>query len=1146
MNAPPPPRDPGREQRRAANPAASVWVAASAGSGKTKVLVDRVLNLLLAGTPPGRILCLTFTKAAAAEMANRIAERLGLWATASGPELGEDLTALSGRSPAPEVPARARRLFAEVLEAPGGMKIQTIHAFCQALLKRFPLEAGVAPHFEVMDERDAAEAMDAARDHLLALARRDGDPDLAAALAEVTARTHETRFSDLVKDIARERGRLRRMIERRGGVEGLIAATRARLGVGEGETETSILAAACAETAFDGPGLRDAAQTLPSGKPTDVERAGIMAAWLGNPSAREATFADYGRAYFTKDGEPLKRLITKAIDERFPEVKPILEAETERLQRVCERLRTARVADATGALLRFSSALLDAYRRHKEARAQLDYDDLILIARRLLEGNGQAAWVLYKLDGGLDHLLIDEAQDTSPDQWAVVESLTGEFFAGRGSRPDETRTVFAVGDRKQSIYSFQGADPVAFEEMRSLLRDKVRAVGAEWDDVPLNVSFRSTRAVLDAVDRVFARSPARDGVALEGEDIRHVEWRRGQGGLVEVWPPVDPRPADEIPAWKPPVERLRGDSPETRLAGLIAWRIEAMIRTGERLPARDRPIRPDDILVLVRRRRGFVDDLVRALKKLGVPVAGADRMVLAEQMAVMDLTALGRALLLPDDDLTLATVLKGPLIGLSEDELYTLARNRGDRTLWAALRGREGEASVFGRACATLTGLLRRADFLPPHELYAHILGEMGGRRLLVRRLGADALDAIDEFMALTLSYEASHVPSLQGFLHWAGDSSTEIKRDLDLGGGNAVRIMTVHGAKGLQAPIVFLPDTLQAPAQRPSLLWEGQGADSLMFWAPLRADEDRVCQSLREVSDRDRDREYRRLLYVAMTRAEDRLYVCGWNTKKAPPAGCWHDLVREAVEPLAVPVEAPEFEGEAKPVLRFVSAQTAKPETEPEETRIAVEADALPEWARTPPPDEPRPPRPLAPSRADDEPAVRSPFGAEGVRFRRGQLVHRLLQSLPDVALERRAAVARRYLDRAASDWPPPIREATVAEVLAVLEHPDAAPLFGPGSRAEAPVVGLIGGRVVSGQVDRLVVTETAVIVADYKTNRPPPGHPDGVAPLYVRQMAAYRAALERIYPGRPVTCLLVWTDGPSVMTLPSARLDEERDGFG
>ncbi|MEO5375985.1 MAG: double-strand break repair helicase AddA [Alphaproteobacteria bacterium] len=1139
--------DPDREQRRAADPRASVWVAASAGSGKTKVLVDRVLTLLLGATPPQRILCLTFTKAAAAEMATRIAERLGRWATVGDTALHADLTRLLGEPPGEDQIPRARRLFAQVLDVAGGMKIETIHAFCQSLLKRFPLEAGVAPHFEVMDDRDSALAMAAARDEVLTRARLEPGNTLAAALAEVTARLHEALFPEMIEELARHRGRLRRMIEHRGGVGPLIAATRALLGVGAGETPAGIVAEACAETSFDGPALRAAAAALAMGSARDGERGATLAAWLATPEERLARFDDYCAAFLAegKDGRAKVRdtLITKKPAAAAPGAAPALAAEAQRLLAIAERLKAVTVAAATTALLRLGAALVEAYDRHKETRALLDYDDLILAARRLLEADGRTAWVLYKLDGGIDHLMIDEAQDTSPDQWAVVRALTAEFFAGKGARSDALRTVFAVGDRKQSIYSFQGADPDGFERMRRLLSDRVRDVGAGWHDVPLNISFRSTRAVLDAVDAVFTSDAARDGVVLEGEDVRHLAYRQGQAGLVEVWPAVRPRPIDPPPPWRPPVERLAGDSPETRLAGLMARRIQAMIRSGEVLPSRNRAVRPGDIMVLVRRRGGFVEDLVRSLKQLGVPVAGVDRMVLTEQMAVMDLMALGRFLLLPEDDLTLATVLKGPLVGLSEEELFALAHPR-QGGLWPELRRHDGDGSAFDRAAPMLSEVLGLADLLPPHELFAHVLGRLGGRRRLVARLGVEAEDAIDEFMALTLRHGAMHTPSLQGFLQWMETGAVEIKRDLDQGGGDqggggAVRIMTVHGAKGLQAPIVFLPDTLQAPTRAPKLFWHGEGAEALMLWPPRRDLCDPVSEDLWAAARLAQDREYRRLLYVAMTRAEDRLYVCGWHTNKAPPATCWYTLIRDAVAPLAVEegdaflAADPDADGSA--VLRLRTPQEAKPEASAVEAHLAPPEAVIPEWAQRPPPPEPSPPRPLAPSRPDGtEPPVRSPFGPDGAaHFRRGHLVHRLLQSLPELAPEERSAAARRYLDRAADDMSPEERSALTAEALAVLAHPEAAPLFAPGSQAEVPVVGLVGDRVVSGQVDRLMVSETTVLIADYKTNRPPPAHEDQVAPLYLRQMAAYRAALEQVYPGRRVRCFLVWTDGPRVMEL-------------
>jgi ATP-dependent helicase/nuclease subunit A len=1138
-------------QRRAADPTASVWVAASAGTGKTKVLTDRVLTLLLAGTAPQKILCLTFTKAAAAEMANRIARRLGQWATAADAALASDLAKLLGGPPEAETLTGARRLFARVLDTPGGMHIETIHAFCQSLLRRFPLEAGLAPHFQVMDERDAGELLEAARDEVLAAARDGGDVRLAAALAAVTARIHETAFPELLGELASERGRLKRLIERHGGVEGVVGALRAGLGLEPGDTSATLLAKACDEAGFDAAGCRRAVEALLSGSKTDQERGRLMADWLADPSVRAEGFQRYRTTLLTADGTIRKTLCTKAVRDGCPGIEDVLLAEAERLLRVADRLRSAHVADATGQLLTLGAALLAAYQRGKTQRAVMDYDDLILAARDLLVRPGVAPWVLYKLDGGIDHVLIDEAQDTNPDQWAVVAALTEEFFSGRGAR-EVVRTVFAVGDAKQSIYSFQRADPRAFEEMRRRFAEHVPAIGQRWAEVALQMSFRSTAAVLEAVDAVFAGDgPGCDGVAGEAEDIRHIAWRRGHAGRVELWPPVEPRAVDEAPPWKPPIERIRGDSPSARLARLVARRIAAMVGR-ETLESRGRPVRAGDVLVLVRRRGGFVEDLVRELKGLGVEVAGADRMVLTEQMAVMDLMALGAFLLLPEDDLTLAAVLKGPLIGLSEDQLFQLANGRGEAGLWETLKRRILADPAFEAAYLALSDLLGLADRLTPYALYAHVLGPLGGRRRLLAHLGIEAEDPIDEFMALTLAFERAHPPALQSFLHWLEAGAVQVKRDLEQSGRDAVRIMTVHGSKGLQAPIVFLPDTLQVPTRGSRLMWLDDGGDELLAWPPRAEDMDEVCRRGRDTAKLARDREYRRLLYVAMTRAEDRLVVCGWQTRKAPPAGCWYNLVRDALSSLAAEVDdaflAAEGETADARVLLLTCPQEQPPERDDRQGRTPGPAAALPEWTATRPADEPVPPRPLAPSRPEgDEPAVRSPLGGDdgGQRFQRGKLIHRLLQTLPELAPARRAQAMIRYLSRPGWALASDEQLSIANEVSDILEHPRFAALFGPGSRAEVPVVGRIGDRAISGQVDRLVVTATEVLVVDYKTNRRPPAATADIPQLYVRQMAAYRLALACIYPRHRVRCALVWTDGPTLMEIDAKRLDDELAGM-
>jgi ATP-dependent helicase/nuclease subunit A len=1119
-------------QRRAADSAASVWVAASAGTGKTKVLTDRVLALLLKGSAPQRILCLTFTKAAAAEMAIRLSRRLGDWAIADDATLRRELSTLLGVAPKAEMLDEARRLFARLLDTPGGMRIDTIHAFCQSVLRRFPIEAGIAPHFTVLDERTAAEVLQQARSEIL------DRPALAPALGEIAAQTGEGGFDALIAEVAGQRAKLEPLFA--GGLEPTLARLRALLGVVVGETKELIVAGSCRD--FDDGMVMGAARALlESERSSDRDRGADIVRWLEHPAERAAHFDAYVGCYFTKAGEPRKSIYTKNFLNTEPQEALILDGEFKRIAAAMTRCRAAALYTATAALLAVADSLLRTYRRLKERRALLDYDDLILTTRALLSRPGVAPWVLFKLDGGLDHILIDEAQDTNPEQWRVVADLAEEFFAGEGAR-DRDRTIFAVGDVKQSIFSFQGADPAEFARMRAHFA--ARIPNEKWRPVDLDRSFRSVPAILQAVDAVFAHPAAGDGVVPPGTQLRHIADRAGMAGLMELWPPVDAVEESADSAWDVATSPRRLRAPPARLARAVAQRIEGWIDDKEILPARGRAVSAGDILVLVRRRNAFVVELIRALKELGVPVAGADRMRLTEQLAVEDLIALGNFLLLPEDELTLATVLKSPLFDWDDELLYRLAWPRERRSLWGELRRRAGERPEFARAADELSALLARADFVPPYELYAEVLGARGGRRAMLRRLGPDAADPLDEFLAAALSYERVHGPSLQGFLAWLVAGEAQVKRDLDQRGRDEVRIMTVHGAKGLQAPIVILPDTLQMPKQLPRLLWS---AEDLPLWCG-RDGAAAAFDLAKQGAEVRRDQEYRRLLYVALTRAEDRLYVCGWNTRRPAPPGNWYELVKAGLEGCAgaVPFDfaVDGAEGWAGPGLRLVSPQTAA------NTAPAVAAPETaaphpePEWLRQLPTPEPTPPRPLAPSRpAQPDPPARSPLAEAGRdRFQRGRLVHRLLQSLPELPPDRRADSGRRYLARAVHGLAPEQQEELLAETLAVLARPDFAPIFGPQSRAEVPVVALLGDRAVAGQIDRILVLPDRVMIVDYKTLRPPPAQPDGVPAGYLHQLAAYRAAMAAIYPGRAVEAAILWTDGPVLMPIPAALLDLSR----
>jgi ATP-dependent helicase/nuclease subunit A len=1139
-------------QRQALGPDASVWVSASAGTGKTKVLTDRLLALMLAGTDPARILCLTFTRAAAAEMANRVNARLAAWATMLPGALAEELGALIGRMPDQDETTLARQLFARVLDSPGTAKIATIHAFCQSLLRRFPLEAGVPPEFAVLEERGAAEALAEAAETVIAKARDERAPLLAEALAVVARYIQEDRFTGLLAAMTAERGKLRAAL-----AEGETALRRrlaATFAVPEDVTPDALIEAFCAAGACDEAGLHAAAAALAVGSSKDQERGEIVARWCDMPERRGDMLDEYAGAFLTDKGTIIKNLITKGANDRASgDMRGVLNAEAERVLRFTQQRAGAMLIDATIALIRLGNAVLRAYEERKRLHGLLDFDDLVLKTLELLRQPGIAPWVLFKLDGGLDHILIDEAQDTNPDQWAIVAALTDEFFTGEGGAGRErNRTVFAVGDAKQSIYSFQRADPRAFVAMRQHFETRVTAAQQRWRTVPLEISFRATEPLLNAVDAVFRHgTAAADGVALDGVAIRHVAAREGHAGIVELWPPVMPEADEELDLPALAGARQRSVEPRTRLANAIAATIADWLRKGERLEARDRAIRPGDIMVLVRRRNLFVTDLIRALKERNVPVAGADRLVLTEQLAAQDLIALGHFLLLPEDDLNLAAVLKGPLFGFSEDQLFQLAHSRGKgQKLWHRLRELAAGDLVMHAHYERLSQLRARADYVPPFELYAEILGAGGGRRAILERLGPEAGDPVEEFLALALSYEREHVPSLQGFLHWLVAGGIEVKRDFGERQRDEVRILTVHGAKGLEAPIVFLPDTLQLPDWPPRLLWSD--GDALPLWcarkaleAPFYTDE-RGKRRAREMQ------EYRRLLYVALTRAQDRLYVCGWETRRPLKDGTtWHALCHAGWSEIAekVPFDARaligEDEGWCGTALRIAGPQ----EIAPVRDKAAAAArlpGLLPQWARMPPPAEPDPPKPLLPSRpSGPEPPTFSPLAIAGRdRFKRGLLVHKLLQSLPEVPPERRAEAARRFLALPVHGIPPEEQDEIGRETMAVLNDLDFAELWGADAQAEVPVVGLIPGsspgtwHALSGQIDRLVVTRERVLIVDYKTLRPPPATEEAVPAVYLRQLATYQAALQRIYPDRPVECALLWTEGPRLMPISPARL--------
>ena len=1118
-----------KRQTEASDPVRSAWVSANAGSGKTHVLAQRVIRLLLSGVDPARILCITFTKAAAANMANKVFGDLRAWTVLDDKALDEAMRKTGATRIDAKHRQRAQQLFALTLETPGGLKVHTIHAFCTQLLHLFPFEANVAARFEVLDETTENQMLETLSLDVMLNAAETPDSDLGRALASAMLAGADMTFQGLVRETIRKRDTLTKWVESAGGVPQAMTQLSQTLGVGPDETAADADAAIFGESHIANSEWAAVGAALTGGSQTDKEQGArfhALAALTGT-----GLIDTYLDIFCTKDRSKTKdRLATNAVQDDHPALCKRLNDERDRVWALVQRKRAIEARDRSVALFTIAHAVIARFRAEKNRRGLLDYEDLIDKTLDLLN-KVSAAWVHYKLDRGIHHVLIDEAQDTSPKQWQIVKALVSEFFVGAGAH-DRPRSIFAVGDEKQSIFSFQGAAPRKFSEMRRHFELAHERAGLAFISTEFKHSFRSGENVLGAVDTVFLPASAHAGLTADPVAPVHVALPEAAPGVVEIWELATSDERDAVEPWNAPFDIQNAASGVVKLARRIAKHAAAWQRQGRR---------PKDVLILVRRRGALFEAVIRALKNEGIPVAGADRLVLTEHIAVMDLMVLADAVLLPEDDLALATVLKSPLFGIEEDELFKLAWGRKG-SLHASLRALRPDLAT------RLDAIGEAARNETPFAFYAWLLGAGGGRRKILGRLGHEANDALDEFLNLALDYERTQTPSLQGFVAWMRAAESEIKRDMEMA-RDEVRVMTVHGAKGLEAPIVILADTTTPPEgwHTPKLLAlppqnAAPGAPDRLVWAGPKGNDVGAMGAAREAARNDARNEYRRLLYVAMTRAIDRLIVCGIDSTKKRPEGCWYDLVRGALE--AVSVKEPADDG-ADEVLRYrktpdaPGAAEAKKETPPPDV-------ALLDWLKGDIKDEPDRAAPIKPSSFVDDPGAVESFRPGQARQRalmRGNIVHRLMQSLPDIPEGARALAARRHIARRGAEFSEAEHEAIASQVLTILADPRFAALFAPGSRAEVPIIGRIGARTVTGVVDRLVVAPDAVLIADYKTNRPAPRSLAETLERYqsyVVQLALYRAVLMRLYPGRPVRAALMWTDTPDLGEIPAEALDE------
>jgi len=1122
-------------QAKASHPAHSIWVEANAGSGKTFVLTQRVLRLLLAGVAPQSILCLTYTKAAAAEMRQRVGAQLAQWALAGDGALRDRLAALTGAPVPPELLATARTLFAKALETPGGLRILTIHAFCEAVLHRFPIEAGVPFDFAVIEDEQRDGMILAAREAVLAEGLRGGAN--SAAVETLFALMGDEAIGKAINAALLEGARLQPVLADRAGATARLAA----LVGGALQPVAALEAAMTAETLLAPDTLR-AIVARCGGNAAGNRRCVDLLARL-DPDAPDR--AGLRAAFMTAKG-PRASLLSKAEQAAFPESHALLLAEQERLVALDAALVAAQLVERSTAVLDVVAAIHARYERAKRRQSLLDFDDLVEKLGDLLADAAMGPWVRYKLDAGIDHILVDESQDTNARQWRVVKALAAEFFAGAGA-VERPRSLFAVGDQKQSIYSFQGAEPVLFGQTGRDFDRRARQAHRHFEAVKLHTSFRTLPGILAAVDKVCAREDIRLALLSE-ERVGHEAARTQQGGTVTLWPPIAEAEAAAGAATGWPRQPLDAEQSAARQVALrLARAIKDWIGSGRQLGQRQRAVTADDVLVLVQSRGALFQEIIRALRLEGLPTPGADRLAVTGHIAVLDLLALIDVLLNPADSLQLAALLRSPLFDVTEEALFAIAAGRGRQSLWGALLASPRPEAK--EAAARLGRWRAQLDFERPYEFLAGVLYAEGGLRRFHARLGPEVDEVLSELLELALAHEQGAQPSLQGFAAEMRRRQVTIKRELAEGGGG-VRVMTVHGAKGLEAPIVILADAASKPGPQQTgkpvyVVPEAPGP--LLIHAARTDQHVAATLAIKTAIDAVEAQEYWRRLYVAMTRAEDELYVTGMLTRTGSKDGSWYDAIETALRP------------EAEAVTDAAGAEIAL-------VYPAVVAAAAAAPAPRP---APRPIMPLALAKVPEQPrpAIVSPSGAgdgagpetllrslaEQVRDaeaarREGLALHALLQHLGKVERDAWAEVAPRALETLLPEAGA-AHGRLAAKAIAILTRPELAPLFGPGSRAEVPflVDAMREGEAVrlSGRIDRLVVDETRLLVVDYKSDAVVPDRAEAVPGRYLTQLGLYALVAGQLFPGRAVEAAILWTSRESLMNLPPERLAEARAGF-
>ncbi|MDX5488077.1 MAG: UvrD-helicase domain-containing protein [Wolbachia endosymbiont of Andrena praecox] len=1073
----------------AINPNFSVWVNASAGTGKTKILIDRVLRLLLENKR--NILCLTFTNAAANEMENRIHSILSKWAICSDSVLAADLEQLDffpmssqcvtlGSRKNKDYLTRARRLFSELENL--GLTIQTIHAFCYKLISSFPIEAGIAPNCTLSECKEL---------HSIIFNKVLHNETVQDDINLIATEIDENKLRDLLYTLC-----IKRSISANDSkyIKDKLSAPDE---IHDLQSETIEHVERLAEILSEG-SKRDQSysailySTVIPVLDTGIQKKRTSVSYSDDTGIKwnDTKIENLAKVFLKSESHEKKSIssiATKSILEKFKDAEQIIESVQNVVFTYIRDMNSYQIFKRTSSLLGVFKVYVDLYNSEKSKNALLDYNDIIDLATNLLSDPDHKDWVLFNLDQKIDHILVDEAQDNSISQWKIITNLCDEFFAGN----DEKRTLFVVGDVKQSIYRFQGANPHLFNYMQQYFHTKTG--GRDWISCQLEKSFRSTPEVLMLVDRIFNNFRAE--ISFNDNEIKHVPHRENDQGYIEIWPALPRRKEKEQRALQIPLTCKEGYTIADRLlAQTIANRIHNWLNEGRILVAKDRHIEPRDIMILVRQRNVLVDYIISELKKANVPVVGRDYFRIMDYIAVQDLIALAEFLLLQANDLALANALKSPLFNFTEDDLFNIAYDRKEHSLWERIQ----DYSVV--IYSELNYLINLSRTESPLALFTHILRT--GKKKFAARLGLECFEVLDEFMNLVLQFEN---PSLQAFVQWIKENNPEIKNDMQ-SERNAVRIMTIHKSKGLQAPIVFLVDTNTVPRNSESIIFDGTEAP---FWCGKN--NNAYCDQVKREKKLEDYNEYLRLLYVALTRAEDELYIL---SKEPVQKGSWYDLItkygepyekkqrglrpifKEKVEVLCVNANYPYIYKKRDyfdvPVISLPPALAHSSVSSQRVTLESSEKEGA-EWI-----------------------PVSATWMTDG--YARGLIIHSILQYMPKIEKERRKNWVRKYLDNINISED---KDEIYSKILAFNEKYGY--LFDLEGKSEITLSGIIDGEPVLVRLDRLCITQDKAIIIDYKSHR---NVSVSLLNEIKKQMLTYKTLVQEIYPNKQVEFMVIWVE--------------------